>query len=135
MQRIHAERRPPLRGVDLRDADGAAWPRLVRERVRERIDPGEAPLLRWTLARLAGEEWALIHVEHHLVHDGWSFAVVADELAELYSARAEGRPPRLPEPAMQFQDYARWERDAYGSRAVQEPGAPLARPGSTQTRL
>ena len=104
--------------VDLRGAGPGAWARLVRERVRARIDPGEAPLARWALARLGADSWALIQVEHHLVHDGWSFSVLAGELSELYSARVDGRTADLPPPSAQFQDYARWEREAHSSPAV-----------------
>jgi amino acid adenylation domain-containing protein len=118
LQIVHAECEARLDFVDLRDRPCDAWPRLVRERVRTRVDPARAPLVRWVLARLAERSWALLHVEHHLIHDGWSFAVLAGELAELYSARVEGRPPALPEPVVQFQDYARWEREAHRSAAV-----------------
>ena len=100
----------PLETLDLRGEGHAAWARLARRRVRTRIDPARPPLARWTLARLEERSWALIHVEHHLIHDGWSFAVLAGELAELYSARVEGRQPALESPAVQLQDYARWER-------------------------
>jgi amino acid adenylation domain-containing protein len=118
VQVIHQRCDVPLEQVDLRGESSLAWARLVRSRVRSQIDPAAAPLLRWTLARLDGEAWALVHVEHHLVHDGWSFAVLAGELAHLYSARAEGRAPSLPEPQVQFQDYARWERRVSASVEV-----------------
>jgi amino acid adenylation domain-containing protein len=118
IQVIHGEAPVPLEKLDLRDQGEAAWPRLVRDRVRTRIDPGRAPLLRWTLLRLGDSRWALVQVEHHLIHDGWSFAVLAGELAELYSARAEGRDPALAPVEVQFQDYARWERAVHGSEAI-----------------
>ena len=118
VQRIHPAAEPHLDQVDLRGESRQAWARLIRRRVRTRIDLRKVPLLRWTLVRLGEQSWALVHVEHHLVHDGWSFVVLADELAELYSARAEGRSPKLPELEVQFQDYARWELEAHGSTAV-----------------
>lgn len=118
VQVIHPRCEAPLEQVDLRGQGSLAWARLVRSRVRSQVDPEAAPLLRWTLARLGEESWALVHVEHHLVHDGWSFAVLAGELAHLYSARAEGREPSLPQPQAQFQDYARWERRASASEEV-----------------
>ncbi|HVD86664.1 MAG TPA: amino acid adenylation domain-containing protein, partial [Solirubrobacterales bacterium] len=120
IQVIHGHAKAPVERVDLRGETAEAWPRLVRARVRARIDPTRAPLLRWTLARLAEDSWALIHLEHHLIHDGWSFAVMAEELAELYSARAERRAPRLERPVVQFQDYARWERQLHRSPLVEK---------------
>ena len=118
LQVIHGERPAHLDEVDLRGAGHDVWPRLVQARVRTQIDPGEAPLVRWTLVRLSEDTWNLIHVEHHLIHDGWSFAVLAGDLAELYSARVERRSPGL-EPAVQFQDYTRWEQRALAGPAVQ----------------
>ncbi len=119
VQAIEPDCRPPLEDVDLRGAGHDAWPRVVRERVRTQIDPGKAPLLRWTLIRLGESSWQLVHVEHHLVHDGWSFTVLAGELAELYSARHEGRAPDLQPLTTRFQDYARWEREVHRGAAVQ----------------
>jgi amino acid adenylation domain-containing protein len=113
VQVIHPALDPRFETVDLRDRGGDAWPRLVRERVRVRIDPAEAPLMRSTLARVGERRWELLHVEHHMVHDGWSFTILADELAELYSARIEGRGAELAALPVQFQDYARWEAEVH----------------------
>ncbi|MGD0274026.1 MAG: amino acid adenylation domain-containing protein [Gaiellaceae bacterium] len=110
VQVIHTKRPLPLETVDLRGAGQSAWEQLLQTKVRTRIDPGHAPLVRWTLVRLEEEAWALIHVEHHLILDGCSFAVLVGELAELYSARVEERTPDLPEAIVQFQDYTHWER-------------------------
>src|SRR5262249_1797695 len=48
---------------------------------------------------------------HHVVSDGWSIGVFARELAALYEAFAAGRPSPLPELAVQYADYALWQRD------------------------
>ena len=118
VQVIHDRVGVPLETIDFRAEPMAAWPALVRRLVRVRIDPGEAPLARWTLVRLDERRWALVQIEHHLIHDGWSATVLTDELSELYSARVEGRPHRLPELEIQFQDFARWERTVAGSETV-----------------
>lgn len=119
LQVIHPPFEPPLGAVDLRGESSLAWARLARTKVREQIELGSAPLVRWTLVRLGEHSWRLIQVEHHLVHDGWSFAILAGELGELYSARVEGRAADLTEPEAQFQDYTRWEQGARTSAAVQ----------------
>ena len=120
VQVIHDEVRAPLEEIDLRSAGHRAKADQIRERVRTRIDPSDAPLLRWTLARLGEDEWALLHVEHHFIHDGWSFSLLASELSELYSARVDERPHVLADPSLQFQDYARWERELVASERVSE---------------
>jgi amino acid adenylation domain-containing protein len=118
VQVIHPPFEAPLAEVDLRGEGPDAWARLSRAKAREQVGMAPAPLVRWTLARLGEDSWRLIQVEHHLVHDGWSFALLSGELGELYSARVEGRAPDLPEPAAQFQDYTRWEQRARASEAV-----------------
>ncbi len=118
VQVIHDRVRVPLETIDFRGEPTAAWPALMRRLVRSRIDPGKAPLVRWTLARLGERRWALVQIEHHLIHDGWSATVLADELSELYSARVERRSHRLPALEVQFQDFARWERAVVESETV-----------------
>ena len=42
------------------------------------------------------------------------------ELAELYAAARAGRPPALPEPELQYADYARWQRGWMRDRVLAE---------------
>ena len=70
----------------------------------------QLPLVRWSLIRIADEKHILAHVEHHLVHDGWSFRVFVRELLELYKAFSCGLPSPIPDPPIQMADYALWER-------------------------
>jgi amino acid adenylation domain-containing protein len=89
--------------------EAEAWT-LVREAVAVRIDPERLPLIRWRLLRLAPEDHLLVQVEHHLVHDGWSLAVLLREVVGLYTAFARGQASPLPELERQFADYAAWQR-------------------------
>lgn len=59
------------------------------------FDITRPPLVRWVLRSLGSDEWVLTHVEHHLVHDGKSFALFLKELFEAYAGRAAGRQPAL----------------------------------------
>jgi amino acid adenylation domain-containing protein len=120
VQVIHDEVQLPLEELDLRDAGPSAAGKLIRGRLRQRIDPARAPLARWTLIRVGDREWILVLAEHHLIHDGWSFAVLLGQLSEFYSARVEGQSPALASPAVQFQDYARWERKLAAGQPVTE---------------
>jgi amino acid adenylation domain-containing protein len=70
---------------------------------------GALPLVRWTLFRIAPREHVLLIVEHHLVHDGWSFGVFLRELTSLYAALVHGD-PLPPDPRLQFGDFAVWQR-------------------------
>ncbi|HEX8906342.1 MAG TPA: amino acid adenylation domain-containing protein, partial [Longimicrobiaceae bacterium] len=84
--------------------------RLLRAEFQEPFHLGELPLIRWTLYRTADDAHVLASVEHHFVHDGWSFGVFLRELAALYAAFAQGRPSPLEPPEVQFADYAIWQR-------------------------
>ena len=60
--------------------------------------------------RRGPDEHVLVHREHHIMHDGWSFHVFLRELLALYGAFSAGRPSPLPELAWQFCDYAYAQR-------------------------
>ena len=125
LQRVHERVPLPLEELDLRGAGPAAFARTVRSRARVRIDLAEAPWLRWTLMRLAEERWALLCLEHHLAHDGWSFDVLTRELGALYG----GATP--PPPALQIGDVARLGgRQRGGARRPARALGRGARPGS-----
>lgn len=83
--------------------------RLRQAFVMQPFDVSRLPLLRWLLVRLSDNEHELIHVEHHMVHDGWSFNIFLRELLALYRAFADGQPSPLAEPP-QFADFAVWQR-------------------------
>ena len=85
--------------------------RLTDEESRRPFDLASGPLLRTTLLRLSAEEHYLLLSVHHIVFDGWSLRVFADELSALYEAYAHGEGSPLPEPAMQYADYAVWQQE------------------------
>ncbi|GHF38982.1 hypothetical protein GCM10018790_15980 [Kitasatospora xanthocidica] len=99
-QRVNGTCAPRYRTVDLTgDEDHeAAFEALWREQHDEPFDTAEAPMVRWSLIRLAEDHHRLLHTEHHLVHDGWSFGLVLRDLFTTYRALAQGIPADLPEP-------------------------------------
>ncbi len=103
--------------VPVVDLQGLAAPRgeeeteeLVRRELGQPFDLLQAPLVRWRLFRHGPGDHTLVQVEHHFVHDGWSFARLLLELRELYEAFDQGRPSPFPEPPIQYADFAVWQR-------------------------
>ncbi|MFF2148518.1 amino acid adenylation domain-containing protein [Kitasatospora sp. NPDC058190] len=142
-QRVAENCQPELRHSDFTaETDPeAAFRRLLAAEAEEPLDTFRAPLLRWHLVRLGEDHHRLIHVEHHLVHDGHSFAILLRDLFTVYRARVLGRPYELPtapsyeqharrsvDPTTRERDLVFWARElADAPREVTLPG--LARPG------
>ncbi len=86
----------------------------LRERaVTEPFDLQKGPLLRAQLARLRADEHVLVLTAHHVVVDGWSTAVIANELARLYSGQELGRAA----------SFVQWGRELLQRRASPEAQA------------
>jgi amino acid adenylation domain-containing protein len=100
-----------LRDVPQPERENAAQ-QIVDSFVRRSFELDRLPLIRWRLLRLGDARHWLVHSEHHLVHDGWSFTVFLRELTVLYRDFAAGRPASLAQPALQFADFAVWQRQA-----------------------
>lgn len=83
--------------------------RRTVEEGRYRFDLQTGPLIRCRLLRLGPEEHMLLVTVHHIVSDGWSLGIFADELGKIYESLWSGNPCALPEMSLQFADYAVWE--------------------------
>src|SRR5262249_58952089 len=68
------------------------------------------PLLRARLVRLAERQHLLFITTHQAIGDGWSFSVLAAELAALYDAFSSGHASSLSPPPLQYADFAHWQR-------------------------
>jgi amino acid adenylation domain-containing protein/non-ribosomal peptide synthase protein (TIGR01720 family) len=114
VQVIHPHQPVKLPVIDLQNVPEsdreAEVQRLTEIAVQKPFNISELPLIRWTLLKLSDREHVLVHVEHHMVHDGWSFNLFLRELLTLYQAFSEGKPSPLAEPSLQFADFAHWQR-------------------------
>ncbi|HYX26460.1 MAG TPA: amino acid adenylation domain-containing protein, partial [Thermoanaerobaculia bacterium] len=113
-QRIAAALEVPLPLLDLGGLAGPARDAELRRRIAEEagtpFDLERGPLLRARLFRYGEEDWALLVNLHHIVADGWSLQVLIRELGRSYAAFAAGEPSPLPPLAVQYADYAAWQR-------------------------
>ncbi|GAA2251951.1 hypothetical protein GCM10010430_38950 [Kitasatospora cystarginea] len=140
-QRVREGAEPRLRSSDLSTEDDQeeAFRRLLSAEAEEPLDTGEAPLLRWHLVRLGEQHHRLVHVEHHLIHDGHSFAVLLRDLFTAYRAHTLGEQAELP-PARSYEEHVRTDTDgskaqarelslAYWQRELQDASFDLVLPG------
>jgi amino acid adenylation domain-containing protein len=84
---------------------------LSEEEAQASFDLAEGPLLRVKLLRLAADEYVMLLTMHHIVSDGWSAGVLVRELTALYSTFSREEEVSLPEPPIQYADFARWQRE------------------------
>jgi len=88
----------------------AAVERLVLDHAATTFDLSTGPLVSALLVRTGDDEHQLLVTQHHIVTDGWSIGVMVREIGALYAAFAAGRPDPLPPLALQYADYAAWQR-------------------------
>ncbi len=84
--------------------------RLASAEAARPFDLRRGPLLRTTLVRTGPERHLLLLTLHHLVSDAWSMGVLIREVSAFYRIALEGRPPLLPALAVQYADFAAWQR-------------------------
>ena len=87
--------------------------RLACEEAARPFDLSRGPLLRCELLLLSEKEYVLVVNLHHIVTDGWSEGILIKELGALYRAYSMGDAAEydpLPEPEIQYADYAAWQR-------------------------
>lgn len=78
---------------------------------REPFDLETGPVVRMRLVRWADGAQDLVLCVHHVVADGLSMRLLADELGVAYEAMQAGRDPELEPLPVTYEDYARWQRD------------------------
>jgi amino acid adenylation domain-containing protein len=101
------------------ERDGAALQLATRE-VRRHFDLGDGPLMRMSLFRLDQTEHMAVIVMHHIVSDGWSLALLMEEVATLYGAFSNARPSPLTPLPVQYADFAYWQRNQLRGEVLDE---------------
>jgi amino acid adenylation domain-containing protein len=104
------------------DPEGEAR-RLAQADAARPFDLERGPLLRARLVRLRPDEHVLALTLHHIVSDGWSLGLLVQEWVSLYEALRSGRTAALPALALQYGDFATWQRDALAGPRLAAEGA------------
>jgi amino acid adenylation domain-containing protein/non-ribosomal peptide synthase protein (TIGR01720 family)/FkbM family methyltransferase len=86
--------------------------RAVADAEAERaFDLAQGPLLRIRLVRLTPDDHLLLVTMHHIISDGWSIGILIREFTALYEAFLQGQPSPLEDLAIQYADFAHWQRE------------------------
>ena len=115
LQRIQAAPDFHLRRIDLSGLSREAQEQVMREELdADALKPFDLSadlMLRASFIRLSGEEGALLFNMHHIASDGWLMGVLVNEFGQLYEAFSQDKPDPLAPLAIQYADYAQWQRD------------------------
>ncbi|MFI5527230.1 amino acid adenylation domain-containing protein [Kitasatospora sp. NPDC051853] len=76
--------------------------------------------LRVTLVRTGPERHLLVLTLHHIAFDAWSMEIYLRDLRAAYDAAAAGEPSPLRRPAVQYADFAAWQREQQAAGAIDQ---------------
>jgi amino acid adenylation domain-containing protein len=114
VQRVHPPQPMRIPLVDLSalpaEARRTESERLLLQQSRRTFDLAAGSLMRLLLVRYDEDEHLLAMTEHHLVHDGWTQAVLVRDLLAFCNALLTGTAPDLPVLPVQYADFAVWQR-------------------------
>lgn len=80
----------------------------VKADMKYLFDLGAGPLLHASLYQVEDDKYVFVNVIHHIVSDGWSLAVMINEVLSLYNAFAQGKGNPLKSLRINYQDYTLW---------------------------
>jgi len=89
---------------------------IIRRESRLPFNLEQGPLFRFILLSLNKSEHVFLMTIHHIVMDGWSMGLFANELSALYETFCNDKPSPLPKAGIQYSDYAIWQNEKYKER-------------------
>ncbi|MCX2829791.1 amino acid adenylation domain-containing protein [Bacillus sp. DHT2] len=115
MQVIKAYTKKSLQVIDLRhfsqEEKELQMKTLTQSEIETPFHLSEGPLIRTQLIIMEEEELVLLCTMHHIISDGWSMGILLDEWFAMYQAFIEEKTVQLPPLALQYADFAQWQRD------------------------
>ncbi len=88
----------------------AAVARITQAEALRPFNLSRGPLIRARLLTVAPDDHVLLLTLHHIICDGWSMAVLRDEVAEQYTTIMAGHATRLPPLPCQYADFSLWQQ-------------------------
>jgi len=123
-QVINAEMPIKLERIDLRHLPESERQSeamgLAKAEAQKPFNLSTDPLFRVTLVQFADQEYLMILVMHHIVSDGWSLSIFIQEIAILYKVHVSGHGSPLPDLAVQYADFAHWQRQWMQGKVLED---------------
>ncbi|PCH93847.1 MAG: hypothetical protein COB85_06335 [Bacteroidetes bacterium] len=98
----------------------AAAKKLAQTESLTPFDLAEGPLIRGKLLQLSSEKHVFMFTLHHIICDGWSLGILANELLTLYHSYTSGEVSPLVLLNIQYKDYALWQNNLLSSQHIEK---------------
>ncbi|MFJ3451794.1 condensation domain-containing protein, partial [Pseudomonas sichuanensis] len=105
--RISRHELPAACPADARETEVQAF---LQAQAHHCFDLGAGPLLRVDLLQVAADDHVLALTQHHIISDGASLQIMVEELVQGYARHSLGLGGEAAELAIQYSDYAIWQR-------------------------
>ncbi|MCS3803728.1 hypothetical protein HNO92_002964 [Chromobacterium alkanivorans] len=110
-----------LRRLEPDSGNKAELDEAARDIIRRPFDLATGPLFRFVLLQQAETEARLLMVFHQAVFDAWSAGILAADLETAYAAALSGGDVELAPNALDYADFAHWQREPSRAGAPQRP--------------
>ncbi|MFN7985362.1 MAG: amino acid adenylation domain-containing protein [Vicinamibacterales bacterium] len=91
--------------------------KAIEQATRQAFDLSHDLPIRFSLCQLPDGRVVILVIAHHIAVDAWSMQVLKREIDAVFA----GRLAELPEPAVQYADYAAWQRASFDERTISAP--------------
>ncbi|MCI5116355.1 MAG: amino acid adenylation domain-containing protein [Candidatus Electrothrix sp. LOE1_4_5] len=108
VQRIRHQQRVAFKVIDASGWSEEELKQKVIEADKLPFDLANGPLFRIHLFSRTEQDHVLLITMHHIIFDGWSGAIVIEEMSKVYPAIAAGNAPDLPVLQYEYKDYIQW---------------------------
>ncbi|HVK94836.1 MAG TPA: condensation domain-containing protein, partial [Noviherbaspirillum sp.] len=134
LQIVYRQQRLPIVHLDWRQyATAEQQDQLTQFLAQDRkqgFELTKPPLMRLTLIRLSDASYRFVWTYHHILFDGWSFALLMQEFLASYTALCNNRTPALA-PSRSYRDYMAWlkrqdlaQAETFWRETLADMGAP-----------
>lgn len=92
---------------------------LLATESRRPFDLATGPLMRVRVIQVESQRFNLLITLHHIISDGWSAEIFANELSVFYDAVVNNTPPAVTELPVQYADFAAWQHESFTGGALE----------------
>ncbi len=115
VQQVSGDSQLQLTRVNIGQLDAklrqAHFDQIAEEFISKPFNLINDPPLRGMLVEFGNQKNILVLTLHHIVADRWSVGILMQEVAALYKSYTSGLPSALPELAIQYGDFAVWQKE------------------------